>query len=368
MAPNNKRRLRVAQVAPLYESVPPALYGGTERVVSFLTEMLVDLDCDVTLFASGDSTTRARLIAPCARALRLGGHVDPLPYHYMMIEDVYRRADEFDIIHFHIDYVHFGVTRRMGLLHVSTLHGRLDLPDLVPLYDEFAELPVISISQAQRRPLPRAGWVGNVPHGLPVDLYELGGGGEDLAFVGRVSPEKGLDRAIEIAERAGRRLRIAAKVDRHDRDYHEQVIVPMLASPRIEFLGEVGEADKSKLLRESRALVFPIDWPEPFGMVMIEAMACGTPIIAYPRGSVPEVIDEGVTGFVVDSVDAAVGAIEQAGYLSRRDVRDRFEQRFTSNRMARDYLDIYRQILNTDARDRSREPGLPHPGNQLARG
>ena len=368
VAPHPTGRLRIAQVAPLAESVPPRLYGGTERVVSFLTEELLELDCDVTLFASGDSTTRARLIAPCARALRLGGSIDPIPHHLVMIEEVYRRAREFDMIHFHVDYLHYTATRRMRLPHLTTMHGRLDIPDLGPLYDEFSELPVVSISRSQRGPLPHARWVGNVYHGLPAELHHLGKGGDYLAFVGRVSAEKGLDHAIEIAERSGRALKVAAKVDRVDRDYFDEVIRPMMTRRHVEFLGEIDEAEKGELLRGAYALLFPIQWPEPFGMVMIEAMACGTPVIAYRRGAVPEVLDEDVTGWVVDTIDDAVRAVDRVKQLPRRDVRRRFEQRFSSARMAREYIEIYRQILTTDARDRSREPRLPHPGNELADG
>jgi glycosyltransferase involved in cell wall biosynthesis len=256
----------------------------------------------------------------------------------------------------------------MRLHNVTTLHGRLDLPDLVPLYDEFSELPLVSISRSQRGPLPHARWVGNVYHGLPEGLHRQGEGGDYLAFVGRVSAEKGIDKAIEIAARVGRPLKIAAKIDRADREFFDQKIRPLLAQPHVEFLGEIGEEDKGKLLRGAHAMLFPIDWPEPFGMVMIEAMACGTPVIAFRRGAVPEVLDEGVTGFIVDTVDEAVRAVERVASLSRTAVRRKFEERFSSARMARDYLEIYRQLLNNDARDRSREPGLPHPGNELADG
>ncbi len=363
------RRLRIAQVSPLYESVPPALYGGTERIVSYLTEELVGLGHDVTLFASGDSISRARLVAPCTRALRLREVVDPLPYHLVMLESVYRRAREFDVVHFHIDYLHFPATRRQGTPHVTTLHGRLDLPDLVPLYAEYSEMPIVSISMAQRAPLPGAGWIGNIHHGLPAELHHAGPGGDYLAFVGRISPEKGLDRAIEIAARAGMRLVIAAKIDRADREYYATHIAPLLAHAHVEFLGELGEADKGALLRGARALLFPIDWPEPFGLVMIEAMACGTPVIAFRRGSVAEVVDDGVTGFIVDSVDDATAAIARLDELRRDEIRHHFEARFTSARMARDYVDLYHHLAqNKDARDRSGEPGLLHPGHELARG
>jgi glycosyltransferase involved in cell wall biosynthesis len=361
--------LRIAQVAPLYESVPPALYGGTERIVSYLTEELVDLGHDVTLFASGDSVSCARVIAPCAQALRLSGVVDPLPYHFAMLEAVYRRAHEFDIVHFHLDYLHYAATRRVGLPNVTTLHGRLDLPDLVPLYGEFSEIPIVSISRAQRAPLPDAGWIGTVYHGLPPDLHALGPGGDYLVFLGRVSPEKGLDRAIEIAARAGLPLKVAAKIDRWDEAYFADHLRPLLAQGGVEFLGEVGETDKGELLRHARALVFPIDWPEPFGLVMIEAMACGTPVIAYRRGAVPEVVDDGVTGFIVDSIEEAVRGVERLSELPRLAIRENFEERFTSARMARDYVDLYHHIAEVeDARDRVGDAGLRRPRDILARG
>jgi glycosyltransferase involved in cell wall biosynthesis len=365
------RPLRIAQVAPLYESVPPALYGGTERIVHYLTEALVELGHDVTLFASGDSCSSARLIAPCARALRLDNVVDPLAYHYTMLESVYRRAHEFDLVHFHLDYLHFPTTRRLQIKNVTTLHGRLDMPELGPLYAEYSEMPVVSISRAQRAPLPEACWVGNVYHGLPLDLQVPGPGGDYLAFLGRVSPEKGLERAIDIAERTGMLLRIAAKVDRADRAYYEDRIKPRLGSPHVEFIGEIDEAGKRDFLGNARALVFPIDWPEPFGLVMIEAMACGTPTIAWRNGSVPEVLDDGVTGTIVSSIDEAVDAVHAIGKLPRDAVRARFETRFSSLRMASDYVDLYRQLTSLgddDARDRSGDPGLLHPGYRVARG
>jgi glycosyltransferase involved in cell wall biosynthesis len=363
------RCLRIAQVAPLYESVPPLGYGGTERVVSYLTEELVAMGHEVTLFASGDSKTSAWLIPCCPTSLRQSDCVDPLALHLVMLESVYRRAHEFDVVHFHVDYLHYPATRHQPFKHVTTLHGRLDLRDLVPLYAEFAEVPLVSISRAQRRPLPPSHWVGNVPHGLPLSLFELGFGGETLAFVGRVSPEKGLDRAIDIAERTGLQLRIGAKVDRADREYHERVIAPLLAAkPHVCFLGEIGHIQKQELLGRARALLFPIDWPEPFGLVMLEAMACGTPVIAFDFGSVREVVDDGVTGFIVDSVADAVEAVDRARHLSRAAVRERFEQRFSAERMARDYVEVYLRLLSEDARHRAREPGLPHPGHELTRG
>jgi glycosyltransferase involved in cell wall biosynthesis len=341
--------VKIAQVAPLYESVPPTGYGGTERVVSYLTEELVREGHDVTLFASGDSVTRARLVPACPRGLRLDPHcVDPLAHHVLMLEQVRRRAPEFDIIHFHCDYLHFPLSARCPTPHVSTLHGRLDIPDLQPLYRAFADQPLVSISDAQRRPLAFANWQDTVYHGLPPGLHRFREGpGRYLAFLGRVSPEKGLDRAIAIARRVGMPLQIAAKVDAGDRKYHEEVIVPLLreAGPLVEFLGEVGGKDKDEFLGNAHALLFPIDWPEPFGLVMIEALACGTPVIAWRKGSVPEVMEDGVTGLVVDSIDGAVRAVGRVAALSRRRCREVFERRFSAPRMAQDYLAIYRRLV-----------------------
>jgi glycosyltransferase involved in cell wall biosynthesis len=364
-------RLRIAQVAPLHESVPPRLYGGTERIVSYLTEELVRAGHEVTLFASGDSETTAHLVAPCARALRLADCVDPFPLHYLMFEQIARRAADFDIIHFHVDYIHFPVSRREGWRHVTTLHGRLDLDDHVQIYEEFLDMPVVSISNAQRAPVPGLAWQRTVYHGLPRDLYCLHEtAGSYLAFLGRVSPEKRVDRAIEIAGRAGMTLKIAAKVDRADRDYHDSKIKPLLAQPHVEFLGEIGERDKQQLLCNAAALVFPIDWPEPFGMVMAEAMACGTPVIALRRGSVPEVVDDGVTGFVCDSIDDAVAAVGKLAALSRAQCRRTFEHRFSVERMAREYVEVYRRLTRSahDRREQAAGQGLLHPRDQHARG
>jgi glycosyltransferase involved in cell wall biosynthesis len=339
--------MRIAQVSPLFESVPPQSYGGTERVVSYLTEELVRQGHDVTLFASGDSTTRAELVPITERALRLSkSSIDHLAHHIVMLEAVARQADEFDVIHYHIDYLHFPLSRRLESLHITTLHGRLDIPDLAPLYREFPEMPVVSISDSQRAPLPWINWVATVHHGLPPNLYTFREEpGEYLAFVGRISPEKRLDRAIEIARRVGMPLKIAAKVDAVDDRYFEQVVEPLLDGPLVEYLGEVGDVEKNTLLGGACGLLFPIDWPEPFGLVMIEAMACGTPVIAFDRGSVPEIIDEGITGFVVSNVDEAVRAAEKVSSLSRRACRDTFEARFTADRMARDYVGLYHDIL-----------------------
>ena len=346
--------LRIAQVAPLFESVPPRLYGGTERVVSYLTEELVRLGHDVTLFASGDSVTEARLVPCVSESLRLDPRcIDQLAHHVLMLECVFQDRTPFDLVHFHIDYLHFPLSRRRPVPQVTTLHGRLDIPDLVPLYREFRDMPVISISDVQRAPLPQANWQGTVHHGIPADLHAFHPDrGEYLAFLGRVSREKRLDLAIEIARRAGMPIRIAAKVDAANRAYFEQHIEPLLSQPHVEWLGEIGEAEKSHFLGGAHALLFPIQWPEPFGLVMIEAMACGTPTIAFREGSVPEVLEDGVSGFIVDGVDEAVAAVERIGTLSRRGVRAVFERRFSATRMAESYLEVYaRQIASVGVRD-----------------
>lgn len=339
--------MRIAQVAPLYESVPPRFYGGTERIVSYLTEELVRAGHDVTLFASGDSSTTARLVPCASRGLRMDDESsDPLAEHVLMLEKVFHAADDFDVIHFHVDYLHFPMSRREAATGVTTLHGRLDIPELSRMYDEYAEMPVVSISDAQRRPLPHANWQATVYHALPKDLYRPRENHDGyLAFLGRVSPEKRLDRAIEIARRAGMPIRVAAKVDQFDRPYFEDVITPLLDDPLVEFVGEIAESEKNAFLGDACALLFPIDWPEPFGLVMVEAMACGTPVIAYDHGSVPEVLDEGVTGFVTESVEAAVDAVRLAAGLDRGRCRARFEERFTADRMAADYLAVYERML-----------------------
>lgn len=347
--------MRIAQVAPLHESVPPRYYGGTERVVSWLTERLVTLGHDVTLFASGDSVTDAELVKCCKRALRLDCTcIDPWVHHVLMMEEVFSRADDFDVIHFHTDYLHFPFTRREKVPCLTTLHGRLDIPDLLPLYKEFRETPLVSISEAQRRPIPWANWVGTVHHGI--NIHELSlqeRPGDYLAFLGRVSPEKGLNYAIQIAIRAKRKLKIAAKVDRADRDYFETEIKPWLSHPLIEFIGEIGNSEKGEFLGNAIALLFPINWPEPFGLVMIEAMACGTPVIAYPGGSVAEIMLDGVTGFLVHGVDEAVAAVNRIPSIDRRSCREHFELNFSDDRMAKDYLNIYRKIA------RRKSAGMP---------
>ena len=340
--------MRIAQVAPLYESVPPKLYGGTERVVSYLTEELVRQGHEVTLFASGDSVTRARLVAACDRSLRLDQRcVDHMAHHFLLLERVFQCAHEFDVIHFHVDYMHFPLSRRQPYAQLTTLHGRLDLPDLVPLYEEFCDMPLVSISKAQREPLPWANWLTTVYHGLPENLYRpRSAPGTYLAFLGRVCPEKRVDRTIAIARRAGIPLKIAAKIDPTNEDYYEREIVPLLddAGAEVEFVGEIGEAQKGEFLRHAYALLFPIDWPEPFGLVMIEAMACGTPVIAYRNGSVPEVLEDGVTGFVVNGMEAAIAAVERVPEISREQCRKVFEERFSARRMAHDYVRVYETL------------------------
>lgn len=340
--------MKIAQIAPLIERVPPKLYGGTERIVSYLTEELVRQGHEVTLFASADSITSAELVPCCDTALRLNPRVqDPLPYITMMLEQVRRRAADFDVLHFHIDYLHFPLFRDIAGRTVTTLHGRLDLPDLRPLYRAFPDMPLVSISDDQRRPMPPVNWAGTVHHGLPRNLLSFSPEPREgyLAFLGRISPEKGPDRAIEIARRAGLPLRIAAKIDKADRPYWETVVEPMIRNaPEVEFIGEIRESEKASFLGGARALLFPVDWPEPFGLVMIEAMACGTPVVAFGRGSVPEVIDHGVTGYVVEDIDQAVAALDRLDELDRAEVRAMFERRFSVERMAGDYVDIYRRL------------------------
>lgn len=339
--------MRIAQVAPLFERVPPSSYGGTERVVSFLTEELVRLGHDVTLFATADAQTSAALVPVVPRALRTDPSCrDPLAHHVHQLEQVSRMARRFDIIHFHSGYLHYPLARWLGVPHLTTLHGRLDLDDLRPLFTDFAGLPVVSISNAQRRPFPELNWRATVHHGLPSDLYNPGQGvGDYLLFLGRISPEKGPARAIEIARRSGYPLLIAAKVDRVDRAYYETEIAPIIDGHHIKYLGEVDDAGKQALLGGARALLFPIDWPEPFGVVLIEALACGTPIVAWSEGSVPEIVEHGRTGFVVSSIDEAVEAVDRVTSLSHRAIRRVFEQRFTVERMAMHYLSAYAGLL-----------------------
>jgi glycosyltransferase involved in cell wall biosynthesis len=340
--------MHIAQVAPLAESVPPKLYGGTERIVSYLTEELVRQGHRVTLFASGDSRTSAQLHPVVDTALRFDPAVkDPHVFNQLQLEHVRERAREFDAIHFHTDYLHFPMLRELGLgSALTTLHGRLDLPGYPAMFRRHAHVPVVSISNSQRRPLPEANWAGTVLHGLPSGVcpFERFPRGDYLAFLGRLSPEKRPDRAIEIARRAGMKLKVAAKIDQGDREYFETHIRSLMKQPHVEFVGEIGEQDKCEFLGNARALLFPIDWPEPFGLVMIEAMSCGTPCVAWNEGSVPEIISEGISGYIVDSIDAAVAAVRRALQLDRARVRAEFEGRFTAERMTRDYLNMYRQL------------------------
>jgi glycosyltransferase involved in cell wall biosynthesis len=343
--------MKIAQIAPLAESVPPKLYGGTERVVSWLTEELVAQGHDVTLFASGDSQTAATLVPVVGQALRLDPTVkDTLGYHIMLLEEVRRRAHEFDVLHFHIDLLQAPFLRTLGMPAVTTLHGRLDLPDLVPFYRAFPDLSLVSISDNQRLPMPPVNWEATIHHGLPETLLPptLEPKGDYLAFLGRISPEKRPDRAIRIAAASGIPLRIAAKIDNADREYWDQVIAPLVAQHEglVTFVGEIDDRRKPEFLGNARALLFPIDWPEPFGLVMIEAMACGTPVIAFRCGSVPEVIDDGRSGFIVDSEEAALGALARIGSLPRAEVRRCFEERFSAGRMARDYVALYQKLID----------------------
>ena len=343
--------MRIAQVSPLMEAVPPRLYGGTERIVAYLTDQLVELGHEVTLFASGDSQTKARLesVWPCA--LRLdNGMRDYLAPHIVMLEHLARRAEQFDVVHLHIDYLGFPVLERADIPFIATLHGRLDLPELANIYKLFGHVPVVSISQAQREPLPQAGYIATIQHGIPerMLLPSFGAGGY-LAFLGRISPEKAPDAAIRIAAQAGMPLKIAAKVDNVDRQYFAERIAPMLDAPHVEFVGEIGDDEKGAFLGNAAGLLFPIAWREPFGLAMIEAMACGTPVIAFRNGSVPEVIDDGVTGFIVNDEEEAVAATQKLRGLDRARIRHVFEARFTARRMAEDYVNIYRQVI---ARDR----------------
>jgi glycosyltransferase involved in cell wall biosynthesis len=345
--------MKIAQIAPLIESVPPRLYGGTERVVSYLTEELVSLGHDVTLFASGDSITAASLVPCCTQALRLDHAVsDPVPYYMLMLDKVRSHAAQFDVLHFHIDHFHFPVFRHQPIPALTTLHGRQDLRDSLPFYAGFSDMPLVSISDAQRTPLPHANFVATVHHGLPRDLHEASyhPKGGYLAFIGRISPEKNPTDAIRIAESLGLPLKIAAKVDKVDEAYFREVVEPLLSTPGVEFIGEIAEREKGDFLRDALALLFPINWPEPFGLVMIEAMACGTPVLAYRAGAVPEVVEHGVTGLIVDNIDQARVALVQAISMDRRKIRRRFEERFTARRMANDYVRIYRNFVRHASR------------------
>ena len=342
--------MKIAQVAPLMEAVPPKLYGGTERIVSYLTDQLAELGHEVTLFASGDSLTKATLepVWPCA--LRLDSSMrDYLAPHIVMLEQVARRADEFDIVHLHLDYLGYPILQRTGAPFLATLHGRLDLPELGPLYATFDDVPVVSISDSQREPLPQAAYAATVYHGIPARLLLPGfGAGGYLAFLGRISPEKAPDAAIRIAAAAGMPIKIAAKVDNVDKQYFAEHIEPLLGAAHVEFIGEIGDDQKSEFLGNAAGLLFPIAWREPFGLAMIEAMACGTPVVAFRNGSVPEVIDEGVTGFIVDNEEEAASAVHRLRGLDRARIRRVFEERFTARRMAEDYINIYRRLIARD--------------------
>ena len=357
--------MKIAQIAPLMESVPPRLYGGTERIVSYLTDELVRLGHEVTLFASADSVTAAELVSCTAMALRLDSNVrDPIPYYMLMLDRVRELAEEFDILHFHIDQFHFPLFRQMADRTVTTLHGRQDLPDLKPLYLGFSEMPLVSISNDQRRPVAKANFVATIHHGIPANLHKpvYNPRGGYVAFLGRISPEKRPDRAIRIARTLGIPLKIAAKVDKVDEAYFREKIAPLLSDPGVEFIGEINERGKTKFLDEAQALLFPIDWPEPFGLVMIEAMAFGTPVLAFRQGSVSEIIDQGVTGALVDTMDEAVRMLPQVLALDRHAVRRRFEQRFSSARMATDYVALYRSLLKRPSiSERETIVPLPRP-------
>jgi glycosyltransferase involved in cell wall biosynthesis len=341
--------MKIAQIAPLVESVPPTLYGGTERVVSWLTEELVAMGHEVTLFASGDSVTKAVLEPIVPRSLRLDGIHDSLPYNIIMLDRAAVRMREFDVLHFHIDFFHYPMFRGMARKTLTTLHGRQDMPGMRDLYRAFPHMPLVSISNHQRLPVPPVNWMGTVYHGLPETLLQEGSGaGGYLAFLGRICPDKGPLEAIEIARRAGLRLKMAAKIDPADREYYDLQVRPVLdKSPHVDFIGEIDDTRKAEFLGNARALLFPICWPEPFGLVMIEAMACGTPVIAFNSGSVPEILEDGLTGFVVNDVDGAVAATAKIDRLFRPTIRSRFEERFSAGAMAREYVNIYEQLALT---------------------
>ncbi len=360
--------MKIAQIAPLMESVPPRLYGGTERIVSYLTEELVGLGHEVTLFASGDSITAADLVPCVPKALRLDASVrDPIPYYMLMLDRVRQRLDDFDILHFHIDQFHFPLFRPIAGRTVTTLHGRQDLPDLLPLYLGFSDMPLVSISDAQRRAVPNANFAGTVHHGIPARLHHgtAEARGAYLAFLGRISPEKRPDRAISIARALGIPLKIAAKVDRVDEVYFKTQIEPLLEGGGVEFIGEINDREKTQFLGNAQALLFPVDWPEPFGLSMIEAMACGTPVLAFRCGSVPEIVEDGITGAIVETMEEAIAALPRVIALDRKKVRQRFEQRFSATRMAKDYVGIYRSLLATSAARKQEEIGLAPNGMDL---
>lgn len=338
--------MEIAQVSPLIESVPPRFYGGTERVVSYVTEELIRRGHKVTLFASGDSKTGAELVPVVDTALRLGNLQDPLFYHTLLLEEVAKRRDQFDIIHFHLAFEHFPLARQLAVPQLTTMHGRADIPGLQAVFREFTDMPMVSISDYQRTPIPYANWMATIYHGLPEDLYTYRQTAEHyLAFIGRASPEKGLDRAVEIATGCGIDIKVAAKVDEVDQDYFDARVKPLLDHPHVEYMGEITAAQKDELLGNALAVLFPIEWPEPFGLVMIEAMACGTPVIAFPQGSVPEVISHGETGFIVNNVDEAIKAMDKIHTISRECCRYIFETRFSDKHMTDEYLKIYETLI-----------------------
>ncbi len=370
LQPDEKISMRIALVAPLAEAVPPKLYGGTERVVAWLADELVREGHRVTLFAAGGSQTAAELVVCAKESLRFAGIRDAVPSTLAMLREVRRRARDFDIIHFHIDLLGQALFHDLAHKCVVTLHGRLDLPDSWPLYRAYPEMPLISLSKAQRRPMPpNVSWLANIPHGLPPSLctFDPEGGGY-LAFLGRIAPEKRPDRAIEIAKRSGIPLKIAAKVDPADERYFRARIAPLLDHPLVDYLGEISDAQKGAFLGKARALLFPIDWPEPFGLVMIEAMSAGTPVIAWPSGAVPEVITDGVSGRIVDSIESAVDAVQQAAYMDRRKVRGEFERWFTAERMASNYIDAYRVLLARADASLAALPALDEISRHIATG
>jgi glycosyltransferase involved in cell wall biosynthesis len=344
--------MKIAQISPLMESVPPRLYGGSERIVSYVTDELVRQGHDVTLFASGDSVSSAKLVRCVPMALRLDANVrDPIPYYMLMLDRVREMADEFDILHFHIDQFHFPLFRHMANRTVTTLHGRQDLHDLKPLYVGFSDMPLVSISNSQRKPIANANFAATVYHGLPLQTLKptYNPSGEYVAFLGRISPEKRPDRAIRIAQALGIRIKIAAKIDKVDEAYFRESMAPLFNLPGVEYIGEIDERSKSEFLGQASALLFPIDWPEPFGLSMIEAMACGTPVLAFRCGSVPEIVDPGVTGLIVDTMDEAIRVLPQVLAFDRRAVRQKFEQRFSAARMAKDYVQVYRSLIKGQA-------------------
>lgn len=356
----NTEIMKIAQISPLYESVPPKMYGGTERVVAYLTDALVAQGHEVTLFASGDSETSATLVPICKNSLRLDPScIDQMAYHTIQLKAVKDRAHEFDIIHFHTDYLHFPVSEHFTTPYITTLHGRLNMPELTMIYDAFDGQPVVSISYHQRLPLPQACWVSNIYHGLPKSTLKFGKGeGGYVAFLGRISPEKRVDRAIEIAIANNKKIKIAAKVDKADQDYFEKDIKHLLEHPLVEFIGEINETQKSDFLGQAECLLFPIDWPEPFGLAMIEAMACGTPVIAFRNGSVPEVLKDGISGYIVNSIPEAIDALKLIPQLSRKAIRKEFEINFSAERMAKDYVDIYKKLI-AEANGKNITPILP---------